>query len=150
MSETRDMRCKRLQHRSRYRGTKESDLLFGQFAANYLASLDDVQLGRYEALLDEPDQDRSGLDLRSLASPHPTRSRCVRAPACVRADGVILLDNEMAIAAPTEGPATPDKGKSGATLLAHAVEGLEALYLASRLSRGTQRPSCMSPVTAGG
>ena len=57
MSETRDMRCKRLQHRSRYRGTKESDLLFGQFAANYLASLDDVQLGRYEALLDEPDQD---------------------------------------------------------------------------------------------
>jgi antitoxin CptB len=57
LSETRDMRCKRLLHRSRYRGTKESDLLFGQFAANYLASLDDVQLGRYEALLDEPDQD---------------------------------------------------------------------------------------------
>ena len=57
MSDTREMRCKRLLHRSRYRGTKESDLLFGQFAANHLASLDDAQLGRYEALLDEPDQD---------------------------------------------------------------------------------------------
>ena len=45
----REMRCKRLLHRSRYRGTKESDLLFGQFAANHLASLDDAQLGRYEA-----------------------------------------------------------------------------------------------------
>ena len=57
MGDTREMRCKRLLHRSRYRGTKESDLLFGRFAANHLASLDDVQLGRYEALLDEPDQD---------------------------------------------------------------------------------------------
>ena len=57
MSDTREMRCKRLLHRSRYRGTKESDLLFGRFAAIHLASLDDVQLGRYEALLDEPDQD---------------------------------------------------------------------------------------------
>ena len=57
MDETRELRRKRLVHRSRYRGVKESDLLFGQFAANHLASLDDAQLGRYEALLDEPDQD---------------------------------------------------------------------------------------------
>ena len=51
------MRCKRLVHRSRYRGVKESDLLFGQFAVRHLPSLDDAQLDRYEALLDEPDQD---------------------------------------------------------------------------------------------
>jgi antitoxin CptB len=57
MDETRDIRRKRLVHRSRYRGVKESDLLFGQFAAQWLPILDDRQLDRYEALLDEPDQD---------------------------------------------------------------------------------------------
>ena len=57
MSETRELRCKRLVHRSRYRGAKESDLLFGQFAERHLGSLDEIQLDRYEALLDEADQD---------------------------------------------------------------------------------------------
>lgn len=57
MSETREVRCKRLDHRSRYRGVKESDLLFGQFAASWLALLNDEQLDRYEALLEEADQD---------------------------------------------------------------------------------------------
>ena len=57
MSETQDVRRKRLIHRSRYRGVKESDLLFGQFAATYLPLLNDEQLNRYEALLDESDQD---------------------------------------------------------------------------------------------
>jgi antitoxin CptB len=57
MGETRELRCKRLVHRSRYRGVKESDLLFGQFAARHLDELDDAGLDRYEALLDEPDQD---------------------------------------------------------------------------------------------
>ena len=57
MDETREMRCKRLVHRSRYRGVKESDLLVGQFAVRHLPSLDDAQLDRYEALLDEPDQE---------------------------------------------------------------------------------------------
>jgi antitoxin CptB len=57
MDETQDIRRKRLVHRSRYRGVKESDLLFGQFAAQWLPILDDHQLDRYEALLDEQDQD---------------------------------------------------------------------------------------------
>jgi antitoxin CptB len=57
MDETRELRRKRLAHRSRYRGVKESDLLFGQFAARHLGELDDAQLDRYEALLDEPDQE---------------------------------------------------------------------------------------------
>ena len=47
-----------------------------------------------------------------------------------------LLDNDATIAAPTEGPASPEKSTPGATLLAHAIEGLDALHLASRLSRG--------------
>lgn len=57
MSEARDIRCKRLLHRSRYRGVKESDLLFGQLATHWLTLLNDEQLDRFEALLDVPDQD---------------------------------------------------------------------------------------------
>lgn len=57
MSEAQAIRRKRLLHRSRYRGVKESDLLFGQFADQWLNLLNDDQLDRYEALLDEADQD---------------------------------------------------------------------------------------------
>lgn len=57
MGEARAIRRKRLLHRSRYRGVKESDLLFGQFAARWLDLLDDAQLDRYETLLDAADQD---------------------------------------------------------------------------------------------
>lgn len=57
MGEAREIRRKRLWHRSRYRGVKESDLLFGQFAQVWLALLDDAQLDRFEALLEVPDQD---------------------------------------------------------------------------------------------
>jgi antitoxin CptB len=57
VSEAEDVRRKRLVHRSRYRGVKESDLLFGRFAATHLARLAPAQLDRYEALLDEADQD---------------------------------------------------------------------------------------------
>ncbi len=57
MGEALEIRQKRLMHRSRYRGVKESDLLFGQFAANWLRLLNDAQLDRYEALLEVADQD---------------------------------------------------------------------------------------------
>jgi antitoxin CptB len=57
MSEPITVRRKRLLYRSRYRGCLESDLLFGGFADHYLMSLDARQLDRYEALLDESDQD---------------------------------------------------------------------------------------------
>lgn len=56
-SESTSVRRKRLLLRSRYRGFLESDLLFGRFAETFLASLDDTQLERYEALLDEADHD---------------------------------------------------------------------------------------------
>lgn len=57
MGEALGIRQRRLMHRSRYRGVKESDLLFGQFAAKWLHLLNDAQLDRYEALLEAPDQD---------------------------------------------------------------------------------------------
>ena len=57
MGEPTAIRRKRLLHQSRYRGRLESDLLLGRFASAHLAGLDRAQLGRYEALLAESDQD---------------------------------------------------------------------------------------------
>jgi len=56
MTETREIRLKRLRYLSRYRGTQELDLLIGGFADRYLEHLSDGQLDRFEALLaaDEP------------------------------------------------------------------------------------------------
>lgn len=53
-------RRKQLLLRSRYRGFKEADILFGRFAERYLDGLDEKELDSYDALLDEPDQDVYG------------------------------------------------------------------------------------------
>jgi antitoxin CptB len=55
--ESPETRKKRLLHRSRYRGMLEADLLFGRFAAAHLEGLSPGQLDRYEALLEEGDND---------------------------------------------------------------------------------------------
>jgi len=57
MTETDETRLKRLSMRSHRRGTKEMDIILGQFAEDRLAALDPATLGTYEALLDENDQD---------------------------------------------------------------------------------------------
>ncbi|MCB1970651.1 MAG: succinate dehydrogenase assembly factor 2 [Geminicoccaceae bacterium] len=57
MSETLEIRRRRLLHRSRYRGFREADIIFGRFADRYLASLDLEELDQYEALIEEADQD---------------------------------------------------------------------------------------------
>lgn len=57
MSDAGTMRRKRLAHRSRYRGFKEVDLHFGQFAERHLDGLSEPELDQYEALLGEADQD---------------------------------------------------------------------------------------------
>jgi antitoxin CptB len=57
MDETDTDRRKRLVFRSWHRGTKEADMLLGRFADVHLASLDEAQLARYEALLENPDPD---------------------------------------------------------------------------------------------
>ena len=55
--ETTETRRKRLRFRSWHRGTREMDLLVGNFADANLASFDDAQLDRFEALLLESDPD---------------------------------------------------------------------------------------------
>jgi antitoxin CptB len=57
MSEPLTVRRKRLLYQSRYRGSLESDLFFGRFALTHLDKLDEAQLRRYEALLQENDHD---------------------------------------------------------------------------------------------
>jgi antitoxin CptB len=52
-----EIRRKRLLYRSWHRGTREIDLILGRFADLHLAGFDDVQLDRYEALLDCSDAD---------------------------------------------------------------------------------------------
>ncbi|MGQ0663568.1 MAG: FAD assembly factor SdhE [Pseudomonadota bacterium] len=57
MTETLDARRKRLIHRSRNRGMKETDLLLGPFAARHVPRFTAAQLDRYERLLEAPDPD---------------------------------------------------------------------------------------------
>ena len=54
--ETRENRIRRLIYQSSYTGTRETDLLLGQFANRYLNNLEDQQLDDYEALLAQGDQ----------------------------------------------------------------------------------------------
>ncbi len=55
--ETRETRIRRLVYRSRYTGTKETDLIFSAFAERYLDELDDALLDEYEALIENSDPD---------------------------------------------------------------------------------------------
>jgi len=55
MSESLEIRRKRLKFRSAHRGIKELDLLLGGFAAERLDSLQAAQLDRFEALLAVPE-----------------------------------------------------------------------------------------------
>ncbi|MCB2009285.1 MAG: succinate dehydrogenase assembly factor 2 [Geminicoccaceae bacterium] len=57
MSEPVGIRRKRLLHRSRYRGFRESDILFGRFVDLWLDRLDERELDQFEALIEEGDQD---------------------------------------------------------------------------------------------
>lgn len=48
---------KRLSYRAHHRGTKEMDLILGPFATAHLPGYDADMLSRFEAVLDEADQD---------------------------------------------------------------------------------------------
>ena len=49
--ENRDIWIKKLIYRSKYTGTRETDLLLGNFAKKYLKNLNDDELISYEKLL---------------------------------------------------------------------------------------------------
>jgi len=55
--ESHDVRIKRLRYRSSYTGTKETDVLLGEFASRYLADMSADLLNQYEALIENSDPD---------------------------------------------------------------------------------------------
>lgn len=57
MSETRDIRLKRLRLRAWHRGIKEMDLILGGWADRNLESADDATLDAFEAVMAESDHD---------------------------------------------------------------------------------------------
>ncbi|MBW6418254.1 succinate dehydrogenase assembly factor 2 [Celeribacter sp. PS-C1] len=57
MTETIDIRRKRLKIRAWRRGIKEMDLLIGGYADAHLSMMDEAQLDEFEQLMDEHDQD---------------------------------------------------------------------------------------------
>jgi antitoxin CptB len=67
--ESTAVRRKRLLHRSRYRGFLEIDLVFARFTERHLGGLDEPQLDRLEALLEESDQDIWGWVTGRAAAP---------------------------------------------------------------------------------
>jgi antitoxin CptB len=57
MTETREIRVKRLRMRSWHRGIKEMDLILGGWADAHLDAVDDATLDAFEAVLAEADHD---------------------------------------------------------------------------------------------
>ena len=53
--ENRSLYIKKLIYRSKYTGTRETDILLGSFAEKHLANLSDDKLIIYEKLLDSGD-----------------------------------------------------------------------------------------------
>jgi antitoxin CptB len=57
MTDSDEIRRKRLLFRSWHRGTREADLLLGSFAERHLAEFSGTDLDNYERLLEENDAD---------------------------------------------------------------------------------------------
>lgn len=79
--EPREIRLKRLAMRSMRRGTKEMDILLSRFADARLSGLTDDDLDRYEALLDENDQDLYQWISGQLSAPSEHRDMIARIAA---------------------------------------------------------------------
>ncbi|MBT5190951.1 MAG: succinate dehydrogenase assembly factor 2 [Rhodospirillaceae bacterium] len=57
VGEDLEIRRKRLRYHSWHRGTKELDLVLGQFAERYLPDMSVEDLDRYEAIINENEHD---------------------------------------------------------------------------------------------
>lgn len=57
LSDSLDIRAKRLLYRSWHRGCKETDLLLGRFAEQHLSQMVEEELSQYEEILECDDWD---------------------------------------------------------------------------------------------
>jgi antitoxin CptB len=87
MAEAIETRKKRLLYQSGHRGTKESDLLLGAFAAAHLHAFDAIQLDRFEALLAEDDGDLFDWISGRAAPPDEKMTDVLRLLLCFRFPG---------------------------------------------------------------
>ena len=71
--ESPEHRLKRLKMRSMRRGIKEMDLILSRYAAAHLADMDAATLDKYDALLNENDQDLYQWVTGQTAAPEPYR-----------------------------------------------------------------------------
>jgi antitoxin CptB len=69
MSESRDIRLRRLTMRSMRRGIREMDIILMRYSRARLGDLSDEQLDIYDTLLDENDQDIYQWVSGQIASP---------------------------------------------------------------------------------
>jgi antitoxin CptB len=69
MTETREIRIKRLRMRSMRRGIKEMDVILPAFADVSLAGMNDTDLNTYEVMLEENDHDLYQWVTRQTAVP---------------------------------------------------------------------------------
>ena len=66
-----DARRRRIRFRSWHRGTLETDLILGRFAAAEIANLSETELDDYEFLLEASDRDIFSWVTGEVATPHP-------------------------------------------------------------------------------
>ena len=64
-----DARLKKLKFRAWRRGFREADLILGPFADKYVRDFSPAELDRFEALLEEPDQDLYAWIVGTLPTP---------------------------------------------------------------------------------
>ncbi len=57
MTDQDEIRCQRMLYQSRRRGSKEADMVIGQFAIEFLDEMTPEELDQFEALLQESDPD---------------------------------------------------------------------------------------------
>lgn len=74
MTETAEVRRKRLIFRSWHRGTREADLMLGRFADQYLEHLSAAELDLYEELIGYSDPDIYGWLSDREPIPEPLRN----------------------------------------------------------------------------
>ncbi|MDO9525998.1 MAG: succinate dehydrogenase assembly factor 2 [Gemmobacter sp.] len=74
MTETAEARLKRMKMRAWRRGTKEMDIILGPYADANLAGMDAAALDRFDALLEENDQDLLPWVLGQAEAPGPLAS----------------------------------------------------------------------------
>lgn len=86
--DARTRRIKRLRYQSWHRGCKETDMLLGLYCDTYLSRLDDEELARYEAFLNEYDADIWAWVAYNEPAPKPEYAQLIKTLQSIIPDSV--------------------------------------------------------------